>query len=255
MSTLFPNLRRRVANLVDHQIYADKHALDNLSNELLQHRTPLWRPLEGLSRDATSLKVTNLQRVIESIDGIIISPGEAFSFWRIVGKPSLKSGFRKALGGIDGSLVMHMGGGIPQATNLIFWMAAQGPFEVLERWRHTYDLFPDVARTLPFGSGATVLAEHRDLRLKNSSVHKVQIRLWLTPTHLHGALYSDAFIPLFDVAESDHRIVDQGNGKFTRHNKIWRIMDGKKKLLVENNALLSYVPTDSTVIERRPISE
>ena len=49
-------------------------------------------------------------------------------------------------------------------SNLLFWLIAHSPMTLVERWRHGYDAFPDAGRTQPFGSGATVVFNHRDLR-------------------------------------------------------------------------------------------
>ncbi len=251
MASVLPNVRRRAANLLDRQIYARAQQVRDLPYTLFCHQTPLFRPLAGLGRQDLVAKLANLRRAAEALDGVLVQPGEALSFWRLVGRPIRKAGFCPALGGLEGRLHVHMGGGLSQASNLLFWMAAHGPFEIVERWRHAYDLFPDVSRTQPFGSGATVLAQHRDLRIKNRGLHGVQIRLWLSPTHLCGALLSEApSAHPVRIKESDYRLVDHGNRRFTRHNRLWRVQGDQRTFLVENNALLTYEPDAEAVTDR-----
>ncbi len=38
-------------------------------------------------------KVKNLQIALEKINGIVIQPGEIFSFWELVGKPTAQKGY------------------------------------------------------------------------------------------------------------------------------------------------------------------
>ena len=48
---------------------------------------------------------------------------------------------------------MATGGGLCQLSNLIYWMTLHTPLTITERYRHSYDVFPDSNRTQPFGSG------------------------------------------------------------------------------------------------------
>ena len=75
---------------------------------------------------------------------------------------------------LTGGMVLHnggfkpgVGGGLCQLSNLIYWMTLHTPLTVVERWRHSYDVFPDAERTQPFGSGATVAYNHIDLQIRN----------------------------------------------------------------------------------------
>lgn len=46
-------------------------------------------------------------------------------------------------------------------------MTIHTPLTVVERWRHTYDVFPDNNRTQPFASGATCAYPALDLQIEN----------------------------------------------------------------------------------------
>ena len=114
----------------------------------------------------------------------------------------------------------------------------------VERWRRPYDSFADVGRTQPFGSGASVIFNHRDLRLLNTTALTFQIRMWLSPTHLHGAMNADAPLPAaIRVEEREHAIRPHPLGGYSRHNSLWRIQGERESLLVRNNARMLYSPT------------
>lgn len=38
-------------------------------------------------------KVVNLKIAIKQLDGIVIRPGEIFSYWRLIGKPTRRKGY------------------------------------------------------------------------------------------------------------------------------------------------------------------
>ncbi len=42
-------------------------------------------------------KVTNLRIALKKIDGILIKPGETFSYWKFIGKPSWLKGYKKGI--------------------------------------------------------------------------------------------------------------------------------------------------------------
>lgn len=47
------------------------------------------------------------------------------------------------------------------------------PLTVVERYRHSHDVFPDANRTQPSGSGATCAYPHRDLMIRNDTEHRL----------------------------------------------------------------------------------
>ncbi len=115
-------------------------------------------------------KIVNLKIAVEKLNGIILFPGETFSYWKLIGKPT-----RGGKGYVEGMTLFYggfkpgIGGGLCQLSNLIYWMALHTPLVVTERHRHSYDVFPDSNRTQPFGSGATCVYNYRDLQIFNGT--------------------------------------------------------------------------------------
>ena len=122
---------------------------------VMTHETPLIRPLSGLEHQLQLNKVTNLRLAVAPLDGRVLRPGQRLSVWWFVGAPTARRGFLDGLVLDQGRLTAGVGGGLCQLTNLIHWMTIHTPLTVVERWRHTYDVFPDAGRTQPFASGAT----------------------------------------------------------------------------------------------------
>ena len=107
------------------------------------HATPLYRHLRGEEMELQKNKVVNLQLAAARLNGVVLRPGETFSYWRLIGKPSRKKGYREGMVLFLGRIGSDVGGGLCQLSNLIFWMTLHTPLTVVERYRHSHDVFPE----------------------------------------------------------------------------------------------------------------
>ena len=213
------------------------------------HATPLIRRLTGLDERLQINKVTNLRLAVERLDGLVLPPGGRFSFWWHVRAPSRRRGFLDGLVLDDGRLTAGVGGGLCQLTNLLYWMTLHTPLTVVERWRHTHDVFPDSDRTQPFGSGATCAWPSLDLQIVNATTTSFRLAVALTPTHLTGSWTADAAVLVrYQVYEAEHVITNPLAGVFVRHNTIRRRVfsaAGEQvgdELVTINDARMRYAP-------------
>jgi vancomycin resistance protein VanW len=242
-------LRRRLEWLANARTFARPRPQTHLEHSIIRHRSTLLRPLKDVEMYLQHNKVMNLGLAIEQIDGVVIRPGETFSVWRLVGKPSASRGFLEGLVLHNGRIEKGIGGGLCQLGNLLYWMALHSPLTIAERYRHGFDVFPDINRTIPFACGATLAYNYIDLQLRNDTTNTFQIKLWLDDEYLHGELLGDK--PLddrYEVFETDHLIKLQPWGGYTRHNRIWQrrtsLIDGSidERLVTENHAIMMYEP-------------
>jgi vancomycin resistance protein VanW len=241
---------RREAQWLDPRIdFRLNRAPEPLAFKVAEHATPLVRPLLGLDPELQRNKVVNLRIAAASLDGLVLSPGRRLSFWLHVGRPSYARGFVDGLVLDHGRLSRGVGGGLCQMTNLLYWMTLHTPLDVVERWRHSYDVFPDAGRSQPFGSGATCAWPALDLQVENRTAADFRLSLTVTDTDLEGAWTSSEPSPVrFEVYEQAHLITRAGPGVYMRHNRLWRreiAEDGRvvRDLpLTENHALLMYEP-------------
>lgn len=229
--------------------YARTRSSEGLPYLVAHHATPLLRKLKNVDMWMQHNKVHNLGLALERLDGIVLRPGETFSYWRVLGRPSRRKGYLPGMQLDQGKFRSSTGGGLCQLSNLVFWMAMHTPLTIAERWRHSFDVFPDVNRTQPFGSGATCAYNYIDLQLRNDTTATWQLRLRLSDTHLHGEWRSDQ-PPEYDyeVYESDHLFRQEAWG-YSRHNRIARrVLDRqtgeliRTEPLVENHAMTMYNP-------------
>lgn len=220
-----------------------------LPNVQFRHATPLMRQLRGEDLELQRNKITNLRLAVDRLDGIILAPGETFSYWKLIGKPTRRKGYLEGMVLFLGQIGSDVGGGLCQLSNLIFWMTLHTPLTVVERYRHSHDVFPDSNRTQPFGSGATCAYPHRDLMIRNDTQQPFQLCLRVGQTHLEGAWR--AMTPpeyRYQIVERNARMEQAFWGGYVRHNELFRQIftpDGelvREEFLFANDAIMMYNP-------------
>ena len=227
----------------------EKKHENTLPHQYAAHQTPLYRQLKDVEMHLQQGKVANLRIAVPRLHHVTLRPGQVFSYWRLIGKPTKRKGYQKGMVLKSGTVTASTGGGLCQLSNLIYWLTIHTPLTVIERHRHGYDVFPDVNRTQPFGSGATCFYNYGDLMIQNNTDSTFQLALEITDEHLKGAWLCDrppAFT--YEVYEKEHVMRSQFWGGHTRHNLIYRKkydMEGNfldDEYVVENHAIMMYAP-------------
>ncbi|MGB3142151.1 MAG: VanW family protein [Aestuariivirga sp.] len=230
--------------------YATSRSSTPLPHQHASHRTPLLRPLKGVDMWLQHNKVASLKVAASCLDGLLIKPGETFSFWRLVGKPTARRGFRIGLVLRNGQISQGIGGGLCQMTNLIYWMALHTELSITERWRHGFDVFPDEGRSQPFASGATCSYNYIDLQISNRTANTYQLRVWVEGDYLNGEWRAEAHPRhTYEIVERDHAIRTEWWGGYSRHNALHRIArdhgtgaECGEEFIAENHAIMMYAP-------------
>ncbi|MEN2776926.1 VanW family protein [Acetivibrio clariflavus] len=231
----------------------EKYSKDILNYQLpyliFTHNTPLIRKLQGVDPVLQYNKVTNLKIATSRVNGICIKPGEVFSYWKLIGKPTKRKGYKDGLIlNPNGTFGAGTGGGLCQLSNLIYWMTLHTPLTVIERYRHSHDIFPDSNRTQPFGSGATCVYNYLDLQIYNGTDKEFQLIVYLTEDSLVGEWRSvEPSQYNYEVYEKEHFISSTYWGGYIRNNKIYRrvyengiLIDDE--YITENHAIMMYQP-------------
>jgi vancomycin resistance protein VanW len=242
--------KRRLSWYVSGRRFATERRSERLPHLHMQHGTPMLRELSGVDMQLQRNKMASLAIAASCIDGLILKPGETFSFWRLVGRPTERRGFKMGFVLKNGTLAQDIGGGLCQMTNLIYWMTIHTDLEIVERWRHGFDVFPDAGRTQPFASGATCSYNYIDLQIRNPTSNTYQLNVWEKETWLRGSWRCDA--PLrdrFTVFEKSHEIRPDWWGGYSRHNELWRKRVDREsgeargeEFVAANHAIMMYEP-------------
>mgnify|MGYP004531471743 FL=1 len=225
-------------------VYRDDKQLPNI---VKAHSSILLRKLHGVDMKLQENKVTNITIACSKINGIIIKPNEVFSYWKLVGNPSKKNGFKEGLViGRDG-FDKGYGGGLCQMANMIHMLVLHSPLKVIELHHHTDALFPDDRRRVPFGTGTSVYYNNVDYRFLNNQDQDVQILVWVENGELCGELRSERPFPYrYKLVEEGHHFKME-NGVFYRISKVYRIVidretnkEIKKELILDNHSEVMY---------------
>ena len=214
-----------------------------------EHKSPLRRGLRGEELKYQDGKIKNLSIAVPLINEAVIRPGQVFSYWQFVGKPDASRGYTDGMVLNGGKVEPGIGGGLCQLSNLVYWLTLHTPLSVIERHRHGYDVFPDVSRTQPFGSGATCAYPYLDFMVRNYTGTTFKLEVWMDEDYLYGAWYSDAPPEFsYEIIEKNHEMRAETFGGFSRHNEIWRLCRNEagdvvsEDLMAENHAMMMYSP-------------
>ncbi|MBQ7776531.1 MAG: VanW family protein, partial [Lachnospiraceae bacterium] len=134
-----------------HKMFAHRYQSEKLPFVYCSHKTILLRKLKDVDMWLQQNKIVNLRIAASRLNGIVLQPGEVFSYWKLIGKPSRRKGYVDGMVLRNGQLMVGTAGGLCQMSNLIFWMTLHTPLTIIERHRHGFDVFPDSNRTQPFG--------------------------------------------------------------------------------------------------------
>ncbi|MFN8598372.1 MAG: VanW family protein [Anaerolineae bacterium] len=119
-------------------------------------------------------RMTNINAAAQQFHGIIIKPGETFSFNKYLGDVSLDKGFAEALIIFNGRTVKGVGGGVCQVSTTVFRAAFSAGFPIIERWPHAYRV-SWYERGFGPGLDATVFSPDVDFKFTNDTPYALLI--------------------------------------------------------------------------------
>lgn len=260
LGRMYYTLKRYKQWYLSGKIYATLIKRERYPYILYEHSTPLLRKLKDVDMYLQYNKITNLKHAIEPLNGIVIKPGEYLSYWKVIGKPTYQKGYVDGLVlNADGTFKADVGGGLCQLSNLIYWMTLHTELKVTERYRHSHDIFPDVHRTQPFGTGATCSYSSLDLQIYNGTDKEFQLLVYLTKDKLVGQWRSlKKSMYNYEVYEKEHSITNGIFGGYIRNNVIYRkVYDNiglvKDEYVTENHAYMTYNPFISGTVQDKNI--
>jgi vancomycin resistance protein VanW len=251
-------LRRHAQWLVPGTTWARDRAV-GLPVRVKRHASLLMRELSADEMVLQRNKVVNLRLATARTDGLVIRPGETFSFNKVVGNCTRRKGYVEGMRLSNGNAISGVGGGICQLANLVHWMVLHSPLTVVERSEHSFDPFPDKGRVLPWGVGCSIVYNYVDLVVRNDTATTFQLRTWVGERHLHGELRADRPVPTSYRVEARHEEFLRLDGQVYRRNEIWRRTIDKHtgqvvadELVKRNHALVKYAPADHLVRDPEP---
>lgn len=238
-------LRRRIQDLGKGPFASQKAEL--LPALVCRHKSLIRRRLGQVDMELQQNKAENLALAAPKINGVVIWPGQTFSFWRLVGRCTARKGYKVGMTISGGRPGRGVGGGMCQFTNLIHWMALHSPLTIVEHHHHdNLDLFPDFGRQVPFGVGTSIAYNYLDYRLRNDTDQPFQLMVWVDGEYLCGQLRAARLPPeKYHIQVAEEYFLRQG-GRLYRCNTILRRRADRKtgswteQVLMRNKALVLY---------------
>lgn len=112
----------------------------------------------------------NIKLATNKINGMIILPGETFSYNKTVGKRTIEAGFQEAGAYSAGKVVQEVGGGICQVSSTLYNAAVYANLEIVERHNHTFE-----SSYVAPSRDATVSWGGPDFKFKNNRKYPIKI--------------------------------------------------------------------------------
>ena len=221
-------LLRNIKDFFSSEKIAKTKKTEELPVIIKGHSSILLRKLHGVDMQLQKNKITNIDLACKKINGIVIHPGEVFSFWKTVGIPSKKKGYKEGLTISKKGFYKGCGGGLCQMANMIHYLVLNSPLEVTELHHHSDALFPDERRRVPFGTGTSIFYKNIDYRFKNNLKQDIQILVWIENEELCGELRSEEELPYrYKLIEENHHFQKEED-KYYRISQVYRITIDKK---------------------------
>ncbi len=256
LAVRYHRARKRVEWLRSRTPYAQERRTTDLPVRVKQHKSLLLRQLGETEMWMQHNKVTNLRLACEQVDGLVIRPGETFSFNKLVGNATRRKGYLPGMRLSNGQARPGIGGGICQLANLLHWMVLHSPMTVTQRSTHSFDPFPDNGRVLPWGVGCSIVYNYVDLQFRNDTDQTFQLRVGVSDRYLEGEIRAD--VPTatsYRVFAQGERFLRTGTDYFRRNEISRSVIDRRtgqttaEELVRENVALVKYVPTGVPVYD------
>ena len=242
---------------LDGSRYAAAQSPDPLPYLLFETRVPLFNRNTGFDMVYQKNKAFNLKLAARTLDGVVVRPGETFSFWRLARHADRDVSYRDGLTVLNGKLTTAPGGGMCQMSNLLFWLFLHTPLTVIERHGHRVKDFPEPPSDAPMGVDATVSEGWLDLRVKNETDASFQIGIEFTDGEIVGQLRADRDDGLaYEVTNGKPRYVRAGREVLEEVSVLRRTVSAggarsAPELLYRNRCVIGYPLPPETQIETK----
>lgn len=250
---------RNIKDFFSKEKFAKVKQSSKLANLVYEYSSTLIKKGKGIDPRTQENKAINIKLASSKITGIIIKPGETFSFWRTVGTVNKRKGYKEGRVIKQDKLVTGTGGGLCNLANTINNLILHSPLQIVEFHKHSDALASDIGHRVPMANGTSVSYNYIDYRFKNNTNQNIQIVLWFDDEKLYGELRSEQAFPYsYDLTEENHHF-EKENDKYYRVSKIYKNTieraSGniiKKELIWDNHSLVMF---DYNLIPKEELKE
>lgn len=145
-------------------------------------------------------RTENIRIAAETLNGLLLAPGEEFSFNKRIGPRIASLGYKEAPVVVDGELVPDIGGGICQVSSTLYNAVLMADLRVTHRVPHSLP-----STYVPLGRDATVAYDYIDFRFKNDGENHVLILAGINDDQVTISFWGDA--PVNPMVRLESQIV------------------------------------------------
>lgn len=126
-------------------------------------------------RGSIPSRIHNISLATSKFKGVLVAPGEVFSFNQILGDVSTLTGYQQAYIIKNGRTILGDGGGVCQVSSTLFRAVLNAGLPIIERKAHSYRV-SYYEQNSPVGLDATVYNPTADLKFKNDTPAHILIQ-------------------------------------------------------------------------------
>lgn len=241
----------------DKSLYSLSQIENLLGTEIFYTRSLMVNQDSGFPVEYQYNKVHNLKLAAKKIHGLLIQPGETFSFCLAIKDADKHQPYRDGLSLVNGEIKGEYGGGLCQFSNVLYWAFLHTELTVVERHGHGTEAIPPTEVDALVGVDATVAEGWLDLKVKNDTKKVYQLAVTFDKKYITVKILAD---------QKEDYIYEVYNGKVSYLEKNEKIiedatvmrrqltLDGKtnnETLLYNNSCTIEYPLPASTVIKKQ----
>lgn len=199
-------------------------------------------------------RIINIQRAARWMDGVIVKPGEVFSYNKSVGERTEARGFVPGIMIDRGVFKKDWGGGVSQVATTTWNAAWFSGLELLQHKPHSFYI-----SRYPAGRESTVAWPSVDVKFRNNSGHPIFVDTSFTNKSVTVTIYGTKFVDVetesgprtkpvdFKVLENDSEgcIFQEGVAGFTID--VWRILKKDGIEVKREKYRTRYLPEDRII--------
>lgn len=150
------------------KITKPKVTTDSLGDEAFPNRIATYSTKYST---ADVNRTTNIKISVNKINGVVLLPGEEFSYNKVLGPRTPQAGYKLGAAYIGGKVVSDYGGGVCQTSSTLYNAVLLSNLEITSRTSHYF-----AAAYVPVSRDATVYWPSLDFKFKNNRNYPIKIK-------------------------------------------------------------------------------
>lgn len=175
----------------DRNTYARTQRKTLLPSEIFAKTEPMVNPDSGYDIKYQYNKVHNLKVAATKLHGLVIKPGETFSFCLAIKDADKETPYKDGLSLVGGEIKGEYGGGLCQLSNLLYWLFLHTQLTVTERHGHGTEAVTPADPNMLAGIDATIAEGWLDLKVKNETSHTYQLSVTFDEENICAKILAD----------------------------------------------------------------